>query len=145
MGSKSKSVDDNISTGMMCFNRAYNNRACSAAAARLSFLFFYRHLYFVTHAIRRSGDRRCSKALKENRKLFAFDYIWAATICKVMRLNLIGQHSRSHRGRIVKYLWYILYSCIPINEYKISEKKQLLGFYCQEEITNGHEKRKSTH
>jgi hypothetical protein len=47
MGSKSKSVGDNISTGMMCFNSAYN-RACSAAAARLSFYIFGRHLYFVT-------------------------------------------------------------------------------------------------
>jgi hypothetical protein len=32
---------------MMCFNSAYN-RACSAAAARLSFYIFAHHLYFVT-------------------------------------------------------------------------------------------------
>lgn len=98
MGSKSKSVGDNISTGMVCFNRAYNNRACSAAAAHLSFYIFSRHLYFVTHAIRQSGDRRCSKALQENRKLFAFDYIWAAAICKVMRLWLDSIHG--HHDRI---------------------------------------------
>ncbi|EFX82569.1 hypothetical protein DAPPUDRAFT_101170 [Daphnia pulex] len=53
MGSRLKSVGDSISTGMMCFNSAYN-RACSAAAARLSFKYFWPSFVFRDT---RSGDQ----------------------------------------------------------------------------------------